>query len=124
MADVGKSADAEERGRAGISAAEGPFAELPVESGMYTYEQENLRLRDLCEGYIILGPLNQYTMVTPIPDFINAGNLERALEEFPAPKDMLPVIKDIEKDTPRAVNHMNRLIADYAGNTKRLLDMF
>ena len=113
-----------ERTRAGIQTLEGPFAELPVSSGIYAYEQENLRLKGMCHGYIILGPLQEYTMVTPIPEFINGENLQEALRNFPAPKDTLPVIKDPEKDIARAVKYMNDLIAGYSQNTTKLLELF
>ena len=113
-----------EQTKAGIQTIDGPFAELPVASGVFAYKQDDLRISGMCQGYIILGPLHEYTTVTPIPEFINAENLQEALRNFPAPKDTLPVIKDPEKDAPRAVQYMNSLIVGYAQNTDKLLEQF
>ncbi len=44
---------------------------------------ENLRLKDLCDGYIILGPLADYTDITPIKGFITETNFKEAVDRAP-----------------------------------------
>ena len=101
-----------------------PFGELAVSQGIYAYKHENLTLKDLCQGYIIMGPLHEHTMVTAIPDFISVENINEALRDFPAPKDTLPTIKEPDKDAPAAAQYMNNLIAGYTQNVSRVLDLF
>jgi hypothetical protein len=40
-------------------------------------------LKDLCDGYILLGPLSLYQNATPIPNFINEANVAEALRRGP-----------------------------------------
>jgi hypothetical protein len=105
---------------AGFDTSGTPFGDLPVDAGVYSYGYKDLTLKGLCDGYIILGPLHQYTPVTPILGFITEKNLETALKNFPAPKDRLPSLDEPAK----AVEHMNGLITLYVDNLDKVLTEF
>jgi hypothetical protein len=55
-----------------------PFGDLPCEDSVYGDGYENLVLKTFCDGYIFSKPFSEYEGVTPIPDFVNEGNIERA----------------------------------------------
>ncbi len=116
-----------EQSRAGIFTHGSPFGDLRIRNGSYAYGYEDLTMKDLCDGYIIFRPLHKHTTITPIPDFITRENLSEALENFPAPKSMLPFKAeklDSEKKVEGAIAHMNQLIAGYAQNTLKFLAYF
>jgi hypothetical protein len=117
----------QERGRAGLRTAGTPFGDLPLKNGVYAYGYENLTMKDLCDGYIITGPLHEYTGITPLPNFITHENFEEAYHNFPGPKSMLPFTLEKltkEKDVESAIAHMNQLIAEYPQNALRFLALF
>lgn len=72
--------------RAGFDTRGTPFGQLPGGTSLYMYGYENFKLADLCDGYIIQKPLGEYEGVTPIPDFINAMNVEHARAQSPNPR--------------------------------------
>lgn len=106
--------------RAGFDTSGNPASDIPIKSGIYTYEYEELTMKDFCDGYLIFGPLHQYHPVTPIPDFFDQTNTEAALANFPAPKDTLPPAKTQED----AVKQLNDLLSGEAQNTAKFLEMF
>ena len=56
-----------------------PFGELPAGEGcLYVIGHEGLTLGDWCDGYVFTKPISEYEGMTPIPDFVDEGNLERA----------------------------------------------
>ena len=63
-----------------------PFGELQAKSSLNKYGYEGFTLKDYCDGYIIQCFLSQYQGVTPIKDFINEKNLEKAKEQSPSLK--------------------------------------
>jgi hypothetical protein len=76
----------------GFSVKNGPFSEIAIDKA-YQFNiryplanQEGMLLKDLCDGYVILGPLSLYQSVTLIPDFINESNFEEALARVPWPR--------------------------------------
>ncbi|MGD2071435.1 MAG: ChaN family lipoprotein [Gemmatimonadota bacterium] len=69
--------------RVGFDVVGSPFADLPGETAVYRHGYESFDLATLCDGYIYQGPLESYRGVTPIPDFVNASNLERARLQSP-----------------------------------------
>ena len=71
---------------AGFDTAGTPFGDLPGQAAIYSHGYENFRLADFCDGYIIQGTLSETAGVTPIPNFINAGNLRRAQFGVPNPR--------------------------------------
>ena len=62
-----------------------PFGSVRIASGDYRRLQDDLTFGDMADGYIVNGPINEYTGLTPIPDFITAENLAEALRRFPGP---------------------------------------
>ncbi|MBN1796998.1 MAG: hypothetical protein JW822_00355 [Spirochaetales bacterium] len=75
----------------GFSLNSGPFAEIAIDkpywfSDKYTLgNQKGILLKDLCDGYVILGSLSLYQSITLIPDFINESNFEQAKNRVPWP---------------------------------------
>jgi hypothetical protein len=76
----------------GFSVKNGPFSEIAIDKA-YRFniqyplaDQEGMLLKDLCDGYVILGPLSLYQSVTLIPDFINESNFEEAMARVPWPR--------------------------------------
>jgi len=110
----------ENRRQAGFDTAGTPFADLPVNRGVYAHGYEDLRMKDLCDGYLIDGHVHRYEMVTPIEGFINESNVSEAMTNFPAPKNSLPS----DKDPAEAAAVMNEMIGRYSENTRRMLDLF
>ena len=110
----------EDRQEAGFGTADTPFGELPINNSIYTYGYEELKMRDLCDGYIVMGPVHEYETATPIPAFITEKNLEEAKKNFPAPKNRLPSTDDPEK----AVAYLNDMIVRYADNVAKMLELF
>lgn len=62
-----------------------PLGLFTGSTGVYSQGYPEFRLADFCDGYICQGPLTDYEAVTPIPEFINDGNLEFARSHFPNP---------------------------------------
>ncbi len=56
----------------------GPFGELRIEDAVYRHGYEDFRLADFCDGWIYAKPISEYAGVTPIPNWVNESNLERA----------------------------------------------
>lgn len=72
-----------------------------------------LRLEDLFDGYVILGPLAAYRAVTPIPDFVQPQDTAVALREFPG-----------AKPPSLTADQANAFIAGDAAAVDRLLAQF
>ena len=63
-----------------------PFGDLPGETSVYKHGYDSFTLADFCDGYIYLMPFSDYEGVTPIPDFVNDGNVEYARKQSPNPR--------------------------------------
>lgn len=98
---------------AGFDTAGTPFGELDAERNDFAEGYDNLVLQDLCDGYIITGPISSYETVTPIPGFIDEDNIDEALLRFPGPNvDPVPV------------EEMNTYIANVVDSTQKIMDRF
>ena len=73
----------EERYYFGFFTADTPFGELGAGRNDFTKGYAKLTLADMCDGYIVTGPIGDYLPVTPIPDFINDNNLPYTIQNFP-----------------------------------------
>ncbi len=73
------------RRRVGFDTRGTPFGRLPATTAVYKHGYPDFRLEQFCDGYIYQKPLSEYVGVTPIHDFINAGNLERAMRQASNP---------------------------------------
>jgi hypothetical protein len=71
---------------AGFDTVGTPFGALPVKSGWWAVNHPSLTLADICDGYIVMGPIIGYHAVTPISGFITDRDAEYAVKNFPAPK--------------------------------------
>ncbi len=70
----------------GFDLAGTPFGTLPGETSIYKLGHQGFTLAQLCDGYVCQGPLSAYEGVTPIKNFVNAGNLEEARAQVPNPR--------------------------------------
>ncbi|MDD3771881.1 MAG: ChaN family lipoprotein [Weeksellaceae bacterium] len=52
------------------------LGDLKGKTSVYQYGYPNFTLKDFCDGYIFLKPINDYTTVTPIADFVKPENVE------------------------------------------------
>jgi hypothetical protein len=80
--------DAEKTG--GWDAVGTPLGALSTAGSVYAGNSKTPTLADMCDGYIVQGPIMQYTMVTPLKDFVTAGNVEQANANFPGVKPDKP----------------------------------
>ena len=69
----------------GFDLAGGPFGELGDDGAVYHHGYEDFTLADFCDGWIYTRPLSEYEGVTPIPGWVNAGNLAAARAQSPNP---------------------------------------
>ena len=97
----------------GFYTAGTPFGDLPTAPGSLG-TKNSLRLSEFCDAYVLLGPLGEYTPFSPVPGFINAGNFDRAVENFPGPKESMA----------RTPGEFNEFIAGTAANITHILEKF
>jgi len=69
--------------RIGFDTKDSPFGKLKSSNSFYKYGYPNFCLSDFCDGYIYLGPINEFEGVTVIKDFINEKNIKDAREQSP-----------------------------------------
>jgi hypothetical protein len=67
----------------GFDVAGTPFGALRPRDCVYKHGYEDFTLADFCDGWIYTKPIFYYEGVTPIPDWINADNIERARRQTP-----------------------------------------
>jgi len=97
------------RRRVGFDTHGTPFGSLPAATAVYGYGYDHLTLAQFCDGYVYQKAFSEYAGVTPIRDFINVGNLERAQQQSPNP--------DLRNAT---AEQLNRYIAADADIPRRL----
>jgi len=91
----------DERG-GGWDLAGTPLGALPLGRNSYAESGKNGTLADLFDGYLVQGPIAQYAMVTPIPDFVSAADASAAGREFPG----------VKPPAPPTADQLNQAIAD------------
>jgi Haem-binding uptake, Tiki superfamily, ChaN len=69
----------------GFDVSGGPFGELRVKDAVYRHGYEDFKLADFCDGWIYTKPISEFEGVTPIPDWVNGRNLDRARQQSPNP---------------------------------------
>ena len=79
-----------------------PLGAIPLGKSPYAEEGRSSTLADLFDGYIVQGPISQYAMVTPIPDFVSPAEAGVAGREFPG----------IKPQTAPTAEQINQTIAD------------
>ena len=98
----------------GFRTAGSPFADVPIVSDTLTADVDGeVTLSDYADAYLVVSPIESLTAITPIPDFITAGNLEEAVRTFPgvSPADA-------------TVDNMNEFIAGNAQSMAKIFDEF
>ncbi|MBT3273100.1 MAG: hypothetical protein HN368_08110 [Spirochaetales bacterium] len=103
----------EDRQSVGLLVTSPELIDIRAGRSDYSYEYDGLKLSDMCDGYILLGPINEYEVVSPIADFITEDNIATTIANFPgaAPGDI-------------TVEEMNDYIASLTTNRKTFLAKF
>jgi hypothetical protein len=97
----------------GWNTAGTPLGALSIRDSSYANGDAGMTLADLFDGYIVQGPLAQYTVVTPIKDFVRPEDAAKAAQEFPG-----------VKPTPPSVAQVNQAIADDVQSIEKMLAQF
>jgi hypothetical protein len=72
--------------RVGFDTHGTPFGRLPATTAVYRHGYAHFTLEDFCDGYVYQEPFSEYEGVTPIKDFVNAGNLKWARQHSSNPE--------------------------------------
>lgn len=70
----------------GFDIAGSPFGELHIKDAVYRHGYEDFKLAEFCDGWIYTKAISEYEGVTPIHDWVNETNLERARAQTPDPR--------------------------------------
>lgn len=99
--------------RAGFLIDGSDLDDLAAGRSDFAYKYDGLKLKDMCDGYIIVGPIEDYQMVTPIDGFIDEDNIDRANRDFPGAN-----VEDI------SAQEMNDYIVGLLDNRKKYIERF
>jgi hypothetical protein len=102
-----------EKRNAGWDTAGTPLGALPVKTGSYPEGAAGMTLADLFDGYIIQGPIAEYTTVTPIKDFVRPEDADRAARDFPAVKTTPPTVAQVNQSIDDDVQAVGKLLAPF-----------
>ena len=103
-----------EKRSAGWDTAGTPLGALPLGRSPYAEGAPTGTLADLFDGYIVQGPIAQYTMVTPIRDFIRPADAARAGREFPGVKPAAaPTVGQLNQAIAEDVSAMTAALAQF-----------
>ena len=97
----------------GFDTADTPVGVLSAGGNDFVAKQRSVKLQDMCDGYILLGSIKEYTTVTPYSDFIHSENFADAIKNFPGPE---PLDTNAEE--------FNTYVANMAESTRKALDRF
>jgi hypothetical protein len=79
-----------------------PFGDLPGETSVYKHGYDTFTLATFCDGYIYHMPFAEFECVTPILDFVNDSNIDRARKNASNPRFRDATVerfsRSIEKD--------------------------
>ena len=103
-----------EKRSAGWDTAGTPLGALPLGRSPYSDGAQTGTLADLFDGYVVQGPISAYAMVTPIRDFIQPADAERAGREFPG----------VKPASPPTVEQLNQTIVDDVDSLAKALAQF
>jgi len=109
----------EERMHAGFDTLGNPVSDTVIKDGDFTLDYEDLTIKDLCDGYVILGPLHEYTAATPIPDLFDEHNIQEVIVNFPFITESIP-----SEDPAKAAQKLNEMLASEAQAIEKRLEMF
>ena len=74
-----------ERREMGLKVAGTELGDIRIGRSDFAYKHDGLTLSDVCDGYILTGPIVEYEVVRPISGFITKENLAVAVRDFPGP---------------------------------------
>ncbi len=103
-----------DRQQLGLMVSGTELADIAIGRSDFAYKHDKLTLSDVCDGYILTGPIIEYKVVTPIPAFITPVNIAEAIRNFPGPK-VTEEIDDIE---------LNSYISGLLANRLKYLQRF
>ncbi len=103
----------EAKQQAGWDTAGTGLGTIPITSGSYKTGYSRLTLAELCDGYVVQGPLDGYAVATPIADFVPADREAEAVKNFPG-----------LKPTALTLAEVNRAILDDAKTVESMLAQF
>jgi len=104
----------------GIGVTAGAFADVQIKKPYWLSRHffldpgDGLYLKDLCDGYVLLGPLSLYQDVTPIPNFITEANFQEAVDKSPWPNPESD--GKGEKLTPEKMNQFLNVYSEFFNN--------
>ena len=102
-----------DRRSGGWNTAGTPLGDLPVKTSDYAIGSPGLTLAGLFDGYVIQGPIAQYTTVTPIKDFVRPGDADRASREYPGVKSTPLTVEQINQSISDDVQAMGKALAEF-----------
>jgi predicted nucleic acid-binding protein len=109
----------EERIRAGFDTLGNPISDVVLKDGDFVRDYKDLTVKDLFDGYVILGPLFEYTAVTPIPDLFDEHNMQEVIVNFPFITERIP-----SEDLAKAAQKLNEMLASEVQAIEKRLEMF
>ncbi|HET9439847.1 MAG TPA: hypothetical protein VFO52_06735 [Longimicrobiales bacterium] len=96
--------------RAGFDLRGTPVGALADTLAVYSFGYEPFTLEKFADGYVTLAALADFEAVTPVPDWINEGNLERARRDVTVPSMRGYTVEQFQRDANLDVK---ALIADF-----------
>jgi hypothetical protein len=89
-----------------------PMGRLSIAGSSYASPAATT-LADLFDGYIVQGPLREYTAVTAIPDFIRPQDADRASQEFPGVKAAPMTAKQVQAAILQDVDMLQKALGQF-----------
>lgn len=99
--------------QAGWDTAGTALGAVAVTTPSYLEGYRGLTLADLCDGYIVQGPLAEAAVVTAIRDFVPAGEAARAVRDFPGPKPRDLTLQQVNQSILDDAKSVDELLAGY-----------
>jgi hypothetical protein len=87
-----------------------PLGALSIKGSVYETPSATT-LADVFDGYIVLGPLHDYTVVTAITDFIQAKDADRATQQFPGVKPAPMTLEQVQASIAQDVDAVQKALA-------------
>jgi hypothetical protein len=103
-----------ERQQFGLKVAGTELGDVRIGRSDFAYKHDSLTLSDVCDGYIVTGPIIEYEVVHAIPNFITQENLAVAIRDFPGPT----VVEEIDEV------ELNKYIEGLLQNRLKYLERF
>lgn len=68
----------------GFQCQKSELGDLVDSTSLYSVGRDTVRLKDICDAYIVLSPVCELSLVSIIPDFIDESNFENAkIQDYP-----------------------------------------